>query len=102
MSYSYISQKISQRRYWEIWSSQDNVIESIRRVVKEKIRRNIQPARATPRELRNVLSEVEQREFLPQLISFGVVNVQRTINSCSYAVDDRRAMQFDRERRMIV
>ena len=100
MSYSYISQMISQRRYWEIWGSQDNVLSAIRRVCKEKRWRNIQPARATLREIRNMLSEVEQREYLPQLISFGVVNEQRAVNSTSYEVVEDKAEAFCVNRRI--
>lgn len=98
MSHTYISSLIEARRYWEIWSRQDRLIKAIDLIVKDKKRRNIQPARATLREIKAEVDEKEWREFLPQLVSYAVVNEQKTINGYTYSVNHKQARVFGKER----
>lgn len=98
MSHTYISSLISSRRYWEIWSRQDKLIKAIDLIVKDKKRRNIQPARAMLTEIKAEVDEVEWREFLPQLVSYAVVNEQKTVNGYSYSVNATQARIFEKER----
>ena len=100
MAFSHISPRISANRYWEIWSRQDRVIEAIQRVVSHKRRKNIVPARAMLAELKNVLDEKDQREALPYLEAFGVVNKQKTVNSYSYAIVPEEYERFKKTRSM--
>lgn len=98
MSHTYISSLISSRRYWEIWSRQDKLIKAIDLIVKDKKRRNIQPARAMLTEIKAEVDEVEWREFLPQLVSYTVVDEQKTVNGYSYSVNATQARIFEKER----
>ena len=98
MSHTYISSLIEARRYWEIWSRQDRLIKAIDLIVKDKQRRNIQPARAMLTEIKAEVDEEEWREFLPQLVSYAVVDEQKTVSGYSYSVNATQARIFEKER----
>lgn len=98
MAYGKISSYITPRRYWKIWGHQDAIIKEIDRICRQKLQANIEPARATWRELREVLNEQEQREFLPNLVALNVIEKQRTIAGESYSVNWPRANKLKADR----
>lgn len=99
MAYGKISSYITPRRYWVIWGHQDKVIKEVEHICCQKRQANIEPARATWRELRDVLDEIEQKEYLPNLVALNVIERQRTLQGESYSVNWGRANQLRADRK---
>lgn len=69
------------------WKHQDEAIMAIRRISERKQAEKIEPARATWRELRDVLSPGAWKE-LELLIRGGYIKVYEAINFDTYEVDN--------------
>lgn len=91
--------RITPQRYWITWRHQDKVIREIEHICRVKKQKAIEPARATWRELREVLDEVEQIEYLPNLVALNVITKQRILSGESYAVNWQRVNQLWEERK---
>lgn len=86
------------KRYRIIWDNQDAVIDAIRTIVDDKKARGIEPARAHWRELKEVLTQEQFEEYLPNMVALKIAEPMRTINGDSYIINRPKAIAFRAER----